>query len=156
MIEAGRERGFLAEIARQRDHLEIDGAGRQRPSDRQGGVAAAVVHIYNFHHEAAGLAQAPRHLDDAAMERHEPGRLVIERNHDRKAGLRPGARPGRSLSPACETDRIGRHCACLSSRLGPTSSIIAQAGPAVAPRPLCILPHLHNRKEEVNLMAGTC
>ena len=152
MIEAGRERRFLAEIARQRDDLKIDRGGRERPRHRKGGVAAAVVHIHDLDHEPARRVQPPRPLDDTTMQRGEPGRLVVDRNHDRKPGLRTGAQPGRSLGPACEVDRIGRHCACLSGLiralfplLGPTPHTSpGRTGCRVAP--LCILSHLRGGK----------
>ena len=54
MIEAGEQRRLLAEIARQRHHLDVERVGRQAAGDGERAVAAAVVDIDHF----AGRASA--------------------------------------------------------------------------------------------------
>ncbi len=58
MVEAGHQRGLLAEIARQRHHLEVERVGGQAARDRQRVVGAAVVDIDHFAGEAVTGAAA--------------------------------------------------------------------------------------------------
>ena len=53
VIEAGEQGRLLAEIARQRDDLDVERPGRQRAGDAAGCVAAAVVDIDDFEREPA-------------------------------------------------------------------------------------------------------
>ena len=48
VIEAGKQRGLFAEVARQRDHLHVERARRQRARNRKRVVAAAVVDVDHF------------------------------------------------------------------------------------------------------------
>ncbi len=88
MVETGHQRGFLAEIARQRDHLHIDAVRRQAARDRKRVVAAAVVHIDDLAAEPMGPAQVACRAGDPLMQRREAGRLVVDRHDDGQAGFR--------------------------------------------------------------------
>ncbi len=66
MVESGEQGGFLAEIARERDHLHVEMRSRQLARDREGGIAAAIVHIDHLATQRALLLQLPRHLGQAA------------------------------------------------------------------------------------------
>ena len=86
MFEAGDEGRLLAEIARQRDHLNVDARGRQIAGDGERAVATAVVDINQFAGERTLGLQPLRHLDQPRVQTFERGRFVIERHHDREAG----------------------------------------------------------------------
>src|SRR5207237_4137590 len=45
MVQSRHQSGFLAEIARQRDHLNIERIGRKPTRDGEGGIGAAVIDI---------------------------------------------------------------------------------------------------------------
>ncbi len=68
MIEAGEQRGLLAEIARQRDHLDVDRLRRQRQRRRERRIAAAVVHIDDLAGEPALGGEPGGDLADARMQ----------------------------------------------------------------------------------------
>ena len=76
VIEARKERGFLAEISRQRNNLDVERDRGQGSGDAAGVVAAPVVDIDGFNIEpASGLLMA-RDLGDAFMQRRQPLSLV--------------------------------------------------------------------------------
>ena len=58
MVQPRHQRGFLAEIARQRHHLDVERVGGKRARDRKRGVGAAVVDIDHFAGEAVALPAA--------------------------------------------------------------------------------------------------
>ena len=60
MFEAGEQGGFLAEIARQRNHLHVDAAGGQGARDRKSIVARSVVDIDEFATKPARALQLAR------------------------------------------------------------------------------------------------
>ena len=68
MIEAGEQRRLLAEIARQRDDLDIEAVGGEPARDGERGVAAAVVDIDHLGRQAARRLQAAGDVDDAPMQ----------------------------------------------------------------------------------------
>ena len=91
MIEAGEQRRLLAEIARQRDDLDVERHRRQAIGDCAGGVAAAVVDIDHFGGEPARVLEPARDLGDPPVQRGQAVGLVEHRHDDRQAGRR-GAR----------------------------------------------------------------
>jgi hypothetical protein len=76
MIEAGDEGGFLAEIARKGDHLNIERLGGKTARSGKGCVAAAVIDIHHLGCKAAGVLQAARHFDQTRVQGREVIRLV--------------------------------------------------------------------------------
>ena len=58
MVQPRHQRGFLAEIARQRHHLDVERVGGKRARDRQRVVGAAVVDIDHFAGKAVALPSA--------------------------------------------------------------------------------------------------
>ena len=68
MVEPGRQRRLLAEIARQRHHLDVDRLGRQPLRHGEAVVAGAVVDIDHFGGEPALLPKLARDLDQIACE----------------------------------------------------------------------------------------
>jgi hypothetical protein len=60
MVEAGHQGGLLAEIARQRNHLDIERVGRKIACDGKRIVAAAVIDIDDFAGEPEALPQGSR------------------------------------------------------------------------------------------------
>ena len=91
VIEAGKQRRLLAEIARQRNHLDVDAVRRQFAGDGERAVAAAVVDIDDFAGQRAGRGEVLRDLDEPAVHARERCRLVVER-HDDRHSLRTGIR----------------------------------------------------------------
>ena len=59
MVEPRHQSGFLAEIARQRHHLDVERAGGQSARDAERGVGAAVVDIDDLAAEAVTLPERP-------------------------------------------------------------------------------------------------
>src|SRR5262249_33692393 len=88
VIEAGEQRRLLAEIARERDNLNIDGRGRQLLSDRKRLVAAAVVDIDHLASESALSAKRERNLGEGGMQTRERSRFVVNGNDDGETGRR--------------------------------------------------------------------
>ena len=71
VIEAGEQRRLFAEVARQRHHLHVERARRQRPRNRKRIVAAAVVDIDHFTGKSAVGAKRPRNLDQPGVQAHK-------------------------------------------------------------------------------------
>ena len=92
MIEAGHQRRFLAEVARQRNDLNVEGLGWQRLRHSQAVVAAAVIDIDHFGREAALLPEPAGNLGEPGVKPGKAGALVEQGNHDRQTGL--GGWPG--------------------------------------------------------------
>src|SRR5262249_59940427 len=71
MIEAGEQRGLFAEIARQRDDLDVEIVGRKRARGRERCVAAAVVDIDHLAGKAACGLERAGDLDNAGVKGRE-------------------------------------------------------------------------------------
>ena len=129
MVEAGEQRGLLAEIARQRDHLDVERVGRQRARDRQRVVAAAVVDIDDLGREPpAFLAAGRRSSAMRACKRGKPGGLVEDRDDDRQAGFAAPARSHRCGAGACCVQSHGRSSEPFSVSRIQAASIPQSAG----------------------------
>ena len=98
VIEAGKECRFLAEIARQGHHLDIEARGRQRARDRESAIAAAVVDIDYLAGERALSFQVMCDFRQLGMQALKAQGLIVEWHHDREPGARAG--PGASLGRA--------------------------------------------------------
>src|SRR5205807_8815510 len=92
MIETGEQSGLLAEIAGERDDLDIEIVGWERARRRERGVAAAVVDIDHLGSKAAFGLERAGDLDNAGVKRRKACCLVEQRHDDRKPGLRKAAR----------------------------------------------------------------
>src|ERR1043166_9768802 len=86
VVEPGWERRFLAEIARERDHLQVERGRGQRSGKIKRVVAAAVIDIDDLDGEAALCRELARDLGEARVKRREALGLVVERHDDGKAG----------------------------------------------------------------------
>ena len=82
VIEAGEQRRLLAEIARQRQQLNIERRGRQLVSDRKRIVAAAVVDIDHLAGQPVLGIERARHLGEFGMEPRQRSRFVMDGNDD--------------------------------------------------------------------------
>ena len=111
MVEAGKQRGLLAEVARQRDHLDVEAVGGEAARHLERVVAAAVVDIDDLARKTARLAQLAGDRRDARVQVREAGGLVVDRHDDRQAGLGLCA----EISSALHGCR--RHGACLVTPL---------------------------------------
>ena len=134
VVEPGEQRRLLAEIARQRDHLDVERLRRQPLRDAERGVAAAVVDIDDLGREAARLAQAAGDLDEPVVQGGKPVGLVEHRHHDRQAELRPA----RGHAPGSRWMLVGlprwAPCSWPFERISPPfRGFIAQRRPPVAP-----------------------
>ena len=88
VIEAGEQRRLLAEIARQRDQLNIERRGRQLVSDGKRIVAAAIVDIDHFAGEPVLGIERARHLGERGMEPRQRRRFVMHGNDHGETGRR--------------------------------------------------------------------
>src|SRR5262249_19114543 len=68
VIEARKERGFLAEISRQPNNLDVEWDRGEGSGDVAGVVAASVVDIHDFNIEPASGLLIARDLGDAFMQ----------------------------------------------------------------------------------------
>ena len=93
VIETGKQRRLLAEIARQRDDLDVEPSAGRAARDCQRVIAAAVVDIDDLGDEPAGCLRAPRDLADPLVQRRQAACLVVDGNDDGQASVRPPARP---------------------------------------------------------------
>ena len=91
VVEAGEKRGLFAEVARQRDDLDIEPVGGKLKRGGERAVAAAVIDVNHFGRKGASRLQRAGDLEDACVQRGEIGRLVEQGNHDRQAGIHPAA-----------------------------------------------------------------
>ena len=93
VVEAGKQRRLLTEVARERKHLHVEDVGRQVARDRRGRIAAAVVDVDDLDMERARRLEPRHRLGDARVQPREPGRFVVHRHHDGKPRrLRPRRR----------------------------------------------------------------
>lgn len=100
-IEAREQRGFLAEITRQRDDLYVEFVGGKRIGGGERLVAAAVVDIDDLAGKIPPPPQRARHLGERTMELGQASGLIENRHHDRQAvggGLRRGCKRAGWLS----------------------------------------------------------
>ena len=134
VIETGEQRGLLAEIARQRDHLHVERIGDERMGDLAGGVGAAVVDVDDFGAQPARGLEPARHGGDALVQGGEALGLVEYRHDDRQAG-----RGRRSRRGGAGFARFRRH---LSVDLLVSGRSIAHATRPVAPASKCYEPSM--------------
>jgi hypothetical protein len=95
MVQSCHQRGFLAEIARQRHHLNVNGVGAKSARNTERGVGAAVIDIDNLAGQAVALPQRFCHFTKPRVQQCQPGRLVIKRYDDRQPLPRSRRRSGR-------------------------------------------------------------
>src|SRR2546423_8289663 len=93
MVQSRHQSGFLAEIARQRNHLDIERIGRKPARDGEGGISAAVIDIDDLAVKPVALPQSLGQTAQTFMQKREPGRLVVQRN-DNGQSLRRGRSGG--------------------------------------------------------------
>ena len=91
VIEAGKQRGFLAEIARQREHLEVEAGRGQCLGNAQRSIPAAVVDIDHLDLKPARSMEPLCRLADPAMERRKAAGFIVKRHDDREPAVRRGA-----------------------------------------------------------------
>jgi hypothetical protein len=84
VIEPRQERGFLAEISRQRNNLDVERNRGERSGDVASVVAAAIVDIHDFDIEPASGLLIARDLGDTFMQGRQPFSLVEQRHDDRQ------------------------------------------------------------------------
>src|SRR5262249_24971003 len=82
---------LLAEIARERDDLDVEVFGGKFARGGKRRVAAAVLHIDRLRRQAALRPERADDLHDAGVQGPEDGGPVEQGNHERKAGLCPPA-----------------------------------------------------------------
>ncbi len=92
MIETRQQGRFLAEVARQRHDLDVQGLGRQGMRHRQAVVAAAVIDVDHLGRQATLLSQLAGNLGKPRVKPCEAGALVEHGDDDRQPGV--GRRPG--------------------------------------------------------------
>ena len=88
VVETGHQRGLFAEVARQRDHLDIERIGDERIGDQRGFIAAAVVDVNHFAAQAALDLEPTRHFGDALVQGGEALGFVEQRHDNRQTGRR--------------------------------------------------------------------
>ncbi len=91
MVQSRHQRGFLAEIARQRHHLDVKRIGQESTRNTQRRVGAAVIDIDHLAGHAIALPQRLCQVTKPLVQKCQPGRLVIKRDDDRQP-LRRGRR----------------------------------------------------------------
>jgi hypothetical protein len=87
MFEPREQRGFLAEIARQRDHLHVGGAGGQGMGDRKCIVARSVIDINEFAAQAVLFLQPARDAGEHVVQTGQSRGFVEARHDNRQTGL---------------------------------------------------------------------
>ena len=118
MVESGQQRRLLAEIARERDRLEVEAVGAEPLRCGKRPVAAAVVDIDHLGGKPARRLQAAGDLDDTPVQTRDVAGLVEQRHHDRQAGLGAAARPRAFI--------VGCHVPAFPGYLRPFRRLIAQ------------------------------
>ena len=94
VIEPRHQRRFLAEIARQRHHLDIERVCRKAARDAERGVGAAVIDVDHLAGKAVALPERGRQRAEPLMQQCEAGRLVVKRHDDRQSLRGCGYRVG--------------------------------------------------------------
>ena len=79
-VEAGRERGGLAEVAAQADHLEVAVGLHQVGEEFEAAIVGGVVD----EEDLVGPLQLFENRGEAVVQREYGGLLVVDRNHDRQ------------------------------------------------------------------------
>ena len=111
MLQAGHQAGFLAEIARQRQRLNVETDRRQVARDRIGVVAGTVVDIDDLDPQAPRCAQLLGGFAQPRMKGRQIVGLVVAGHDDGKAGL--GAL-SRGVALTCDFPAgADRHCALI-------------------------------------------
>ncbi len=95
MVQSGHQRGFLAEIARQRHDLDIEPIGCEGARDAERCIRAAVVDIDDFAAKAVTLSQRLCQPAEPLVQQRKPGRLVVRGHDDRQPLRRSIGRSGR-------------------------------------------------------------
>ena len=101
MVQSRHQSGFLAEIARQRNHLNVERIGRKPARDGEGGIGAAVIDIDDLAVKPVILSQGLCQPAQTFMQERKPGRLVVQRN-DNGQPLRRGCGGG-----GCQAGDVG-------------------------------------------------
>ena len=83
VVEPRHQRGLLAEIARQRHHLNVERLGGKFACDAERGVGAAVIDIDHLAGEAVAVLQRFCQFAEPGVQRGESGGLIIQRHDDR-------------------------------------------------------------------------
>ena len=68
-------------------HWVDPAVGWQRARDLQGGIAAAIIHVHDLDRQIALFGKLARDLGELRVQARQVVCLVVERNHDGKAGL---------------------------------------------------------------------
>ena len=97
MVQSRHQGCFLAEIARQRHHLDVEPVGGKPAGDAERGVGAAVVDIDHLAGEAVALPQRFRQRAKPLVQQGQPGRLVVQGDDDRQPLRRGGGGGGRQV-----------------------------------------------------------
>ena len=97
MVQPRHQRRFLAEIARQRHHLDVEPVGAKPARDVERRVGAAVIDIDDLAAEAVALPQRLRQRAEPLVQKGQPGCLIIEGDDDRQPLRRGGGRGGRQI-----------------------------------------------------------
>ena len=84
VIQARHQGGFLAEIARQRNHLHVQCDGGKRAGEVERVIGAAVIDINDFAGEAEALPQLYRKRTETFVQLLEPGGFVVNGDDDRQ------------------------------------------------------------------------
>ena len=84
MIKASEQRGFLAEISRQGNNLDVERDCGQRFCDVGRVVAAAVIDIHDFNTQATPGLQIARDLGNPLVQAGQTFRLIEQRHHHRQ------------------------------------------------------------------------
>jgi hypothetical protein len=95
MVQPRHQRGFLAEIARQRHHLNVERLGAKPARDGERRVGAAVVDIDDLAGKAVALPQRFGEAAKPLVQKRQPGRLVVHGYDDRQPLRRRIGRGGR-------------------------------------------------------------
>ena len=102
------QRCLLAEVARQRNNLDIERVGSKPARNRQRLIPAAIVDVDDFSDQPPAVAQRSRNLDDAGVQPRQVPGLVVDRHYDGQASVCPPAWPRQGTGIA-QNYRIGCH-----------------------------------------------
>ena len=97
MVQPRHQGGFLAEIARQRHHLNVEPVGGKPARNLERRVGAAVIDIDDLAAKAVALPQRLRQRAEPLVQKGQPGCLIVEGDDDRQPLRRGGGRGGRQI-----------------------------------------------------------